>query len=147
MLFDTGAFVALLDKSEKNHEYCVAFLREFRGRLFTTEPVLTETMYLLGPSIRSQLSCVDFILKGGAILIPQSMGSLSRASALMDKYKDIPMDFADATLVSLAEEMDVVEILTLDQRGFGAYRIRGKTAFRIWPEKEHDKDRYKDRES
>ena len=134
MLFDTGVFVALLDKSEKNHERCIAFLKDFKGKLFTTEPVLTETLYLLGPSIKAQRLCIDFILKGGATLIPQSMKSLSRASALMEKYEDIPMDFADATLVSLAEEIDVVEILTLDRRGFGTYRIRGKTAFKIWPE-------------
>jgi len=134
MLFDTGVFVALLDKSEKNHERCVAFLKEFKGKLFTTEPVLTETIYLLGPSMKAQRVCIDLILKGGAILVPQSMGSLSRASALMAKYQDIPMDFADATLVSLAEEIDVVEILTLDHRGFGSYRIRGKTTFKIWPE-------------
>ncbi len=134
LLFDTGAFVALLDKSEKNHERCVAFLKEFKGKLFTTEPVLTETLYLLGPSIKAQRVCIDFILKGGATLIPQAKESLSRASALMEKYEDIPMDFADATLVSLAEEIDGVEILTLDRRGFSAYRIRGKTAFKIWPE-------------
>ena len=134
MLFDTGVFVALLDKSEKNHERCIAFLKDFKGNLFTTEPVLTETLYLLGPSIKAQRLCIDFILKGGATLIPQSMESLSRASALMEKYEDIPMDFADATLVSLAEDIDVVEILTLDRRGFGTYRIRGKTAFKIWPE-------------
>jgi hypothetical protein len=134
MLFDTGVFVALLDKSEKNHERCIAFLKDFKGKLFTTEPVLTETLYLLGPSIKAQRLCIDFILKGGATLIPQSMESLSRASALMEKYEDIPMDFADATLVSLAEEIDIVEIFTLDRRGFGTYRIRGKTAFEIWPE-------------
>ena len=134
MLFGTGVFVALLDKSEKNHERCVAFFKEFKGKLFTTEPVLTETIYLLVPSMKAQRVCIDFILKGGATLVPQSMGSLSRASALMAKYEDIPMDFADATLVSLAEEIDVVEILTLDHRGFGTYRIRGKTTFKIWPE-------------
>jgi hypothetical protein len=134
LLFDTGVFVALLDKSEKNHERCVAFLKEFKGKLFTTEPVLTETLYLLGPSIKAQRACIDFLLKGGATLIPQSKESLSRASALMEKYEDIPMDFADATLVSLAEEIDVVEVLTLDRRGFSTYRIRGKTVFKIWPE-------------
>jgi len=133
MLLDTGVFVALLDKSEKNHERCVYFFKEFKGELFTTEPVLTETLYLLGPAIKAQHSCIDFILKGGATLIPQSRESLLRASDLMKKYEDIPMDFADATLVSLAEEMELVEILTLDRRGFGAYRIRGKTAFRISP--------------
>jgi predicted nucleic acid-binding protein len=134
VLFDTGVFVALLDKSEKNHGRCVAFLKEFKGKLFTTEPVLTETLYLLGPSIKAQRACIDFLLKDGATLIPQSKESLSRASALMEKYEDIPMDFAAATLVSLAEEIDVVEVLTLDRRGFSTYRIRGKTAFKILPE-------------
>jgi predicted nucleic acid-binding protein len=134
MLLDTGVFVALIDKSERNHERCVIFLREFKGKLFTTEAVLTETIYLLGPSIKAQRACVDFILKGGATLIPQSVESLSRASTLMTKYEDIPMDFADATLVSLAEELDVADILTLDRRGFGVYRIRSKAAFKIWPE-------------
>ena len=134
MLLDTGVFVALIDKSERNHERCVIFLREFKGKLFTTEAVLTETIYLLGPSIKAQRACVDFILKGGATLIPQSVESLSRASKLMTKYEDIPMDFADATLVSLAEELDVADILTLDRRGFSVYRIRSKAAFKIWPE-------------
>jgi predicted nucleic acid-binding protein len=134
MLLDTGVFVALIDKSERNHERCVIFLKEFKGKLFTTEPVLTETLYLLGPPIRAQRYCIDFIVKGGATLIPQSMQSLSRVSTLMAKYEDIPMDFADATLVSLAEELDVADILTLDLRGFGAYRIRSKAAFKIWPD-------------
>jgi predicted nucleic acid-binding protein len=134
LLLDTSVYVAFLDRSEKNHEHCVAFFKGFKGTLFTTEPVLTETLYLLGPSIKAQRSCLDFILKGGATLVPQSKESLSRASALMEKYKDVPMDFADATLVALAEETDAVEILTLDRRGFGTYRIRGNKAFVIWPE-------------
>lgn len=134
MLFDTGAFVSLIDKSQNNHGRCVAFFREFRGRFLTTEPVLTETLYLLGPSTKGMRHCIDFIVKGGATLIPQSAESLLRASSLMEKYEDIPMDFADATLVTLAEEMDVAEIFTLDRRGFGAYRIRGKRTFSLWPE-------------
>lgn len=134
ILLDTGAFVALLDKSEKNHERCVMFFREFKDKLLTTEPVLTEAIYLLGPSIKAQKACIEFILKGGAILVPQSIESLSRAIALMERYKDIPMDFADATLVSLAEETGIDEVFTLDRRGFSAYRIHGKKLFKVWPE-------------
>lgn len=134
MLLDTGVFVALLDRSERNHLRCTQIFKEFNGTLFTTEPVLTETVYLLGPSVKAQILCVDFIVKGGATLIPQSGESLFRASAFMEKYADIPMDFADATLVTLAEEMEISEIFTLDRKGFGAYRIRGKTAFTIWPQ-------------
>ena len=134
LLLDTGAFVALLDKSENNHERCADFFKTFTGKVLTTEPVLTETLYLLGPYIKAEKACIDFILKGGSTLVPQSAASLKRALVLMEKYKDTPMDFADATLVSLAEEIGVNEIFTLDIKGFSTYRIHGKKAFTIWPE-------------
>lgn len=133
VLLDTGAFVALLDRSESHHDRCVRFLTEYQGRLLTTEPVLTEVMYLLGPSVNAQRSAVNFILRGGATLVPQSMESLARSVTLMEKYRDIPMDFADATLVTLAEDIGIQEIFTLDKRGFTVYRIRGKKTFTVWP--------------
>ncbi len=134
ILLDTGPFLALLDSSEKNHKRCVQFFKEFKGRLLTTEPVLTEVLCLLGPSIKAQRAGIEFILKGGAMLVPQSQESLRRGLELMEKYEDIPMDFADATLVVLAEEMGMTESFTLDGRGFNAYRIHGKKGFRLWPE-------------
>lgn len=131
LLLDTGPFVALLDSSERNHGGCVHFFKEFHGQIFTTEPVLTEVLYLLGPSIKAQKTAIEFILRGGATLVPQSLGSLKRGVELMEKYKDVPMDFADATLVALAEEMGVFEIFSLDTRGFSVYRIHGKKAFKL----------------
>lgn len=133
ILMDTGVFVALLDKSEESHSRCVEFFSEFKGEVYTTEPVLTETLYLLGPSMKAEKACINFILQGGATLVPQSFESLSRAIALMEKYQDIPMDFADATLVSLAEETHIDEVLTLDVKGFQIYRIGGRKAFKICP--------------
>ena len=133
ILLDTGALVALLDRSEAAHKECVNFFSSFRGAVYTTEPVLTEALYLLGPSVKAQRVCIDFILKGGATLVPQSPASLVRVSALMDKYHDVPMDFADATLVVLAEETGIYEIFTLDVRGFQVYRILGKKPFTIRP--------------
>ncbi|MBF0473769.1 MAG: hypothetical protein HQK93_08570, partial [Nitrospirae bacterium] len=97
------------------------------------ESVLTETSYLLGSSINAQKSCIEFIVKGGATLVPQSLSSLKRIAVLMEKYRDIPMDFADATLVVLAEDTGVNEVLTLDRRGFNSYRINGKKSFNILP--------------
>ena len=133
ILLDTGALVALLDRSEKYHEQCAEFFRSFRGGLLTTEAVLTEALYLLGPSIKPQRACMDFFLRGGATLVPQSIASLSRAADLIEKYHDVPMDFADATLVVLAEETAIDEVFTLDRRGFSVYRIKGKRAFTIRP--------------
>lgn len=134
LILDTGALVALLDKSEKNHKRCMNFFKDYKGAVLTTEPALTETIYLLGPSVKAQKYAVDFILRGGATLIPQSAESLARASALMEKYKDIPMDFADATLVVLAEDVNGDEIFTLDLRGFNSYRLHGRRPFKIWPQ-------------
>ena len=133
ILLDTGALVALLDRSEKNHGRCAGFFSSFRGNVYTTEPVLTEALYLLGPSARAQRACIEFILQGGATLVPQSAASLARAAELMMKYEDTPMDFADATLVVLAEESGIQEVFTLDARGFQTYRIHGKKLFTILP--------------
>jgi predicted nucleic acid-binding protein len=49
----------------------------------------------------------------------------------MERYSDTPMDFADATLVLLAEVFEVLDILTLDRRGFSTYRTAGGSAFRL----------------
>jgi len=133
VILDTGPFVALLDRSERNHRRCLEFFKDFEGQLLTTEPVLTETLYLLNYSLRAQKAAIDFILKGGATLVPQSLESLSRAMALIEKYSDVPMDLADATLVVLAEETGIRDIFTLDRRGFSVYRIRGRKTFRILP--------------
>ena len=78
LLLDTGAFVALLDRSEKNHGRCVEFFSLFSGEIFTTEPVLTETIYLLGPSLKAQRACIEFILRGGAKLV-HNLGQASSA--------------------------------------------------------------------
>lgn len=134
ILLDTGAFVALLDRSERNHKRCVEFFNSFRGKVYTTEPVLTETLYLLAPSAKAQKACIEFILRGGATLVPQSSSSLARAATLMEKYQDIPMDVADATLVVLAEETGISEVFTLDVRGFQTYRVKGKKPLRILPQ-------------
>ena len=134
VLLDTGPLVALLDKSERNHERCLAFFSEFKGEFLTTEPVLTEALYLLGPSFKNQETCLDFFIRDGAVMVPQSKESLKKTATLMDKYSDIPMDYADASLVALAEETGIDEIFTLDVRGFSSYRIHGKKILRIWPE-------------
>ncbi len=134
VMLDTGALVALLDRSERNHSRCREFFKQFQGELFSTEPVLTETLYLLGPKFHHQRLGLDFFLQGGATLVPQSQTSLSRSLVLMEKYADTPMDFADATLVVLGEEMNIDEVFTLDYRGFNTFRLNQKDSFKILPD-------------
>ncbi len=133
LLLDTGAFVALMDRSEARHADCVAVLEARRGPILTTEPVLTETLHLVGPGWRPQKVCLEFFLRGAFLLIPSSRTSLERAAVLMEEYQDIPMDYADATLVTVAEELQIDEVFTLDRRGFSAYRLRRKKSFKVLP--------------
>jgi hypothetical protein len=133
LLLDTGAFVALLDRSEGRHVDCVAVLEQWSGPVVTTEAVLTETLYLVGPSWQAQEMCLEFFLRGAFMLVPSSRTSLQRVAALIKKYRDLPMDFADATLAALGEELQTNWVFTLDRRGFSTYRLHGKKPFGILP--------------
>ena len=133
LLLDTGAFVALVSPDEKQHAACVATLADWQGTIVTTEAVLTETLYLVGTRADYQETCLKFFLRGAFILIPSTVTSLERVAQLMKKYRDLPMDFADATLVVLGEQLETNLVFTLDRRDFSVYRINNKTLFQIFP--------------
>jgi uncharacterized protein len=73
------------------------------------------------------------LLRGAVVLVPSSRATLQRVAELMEKYRDVPMDYADGTLVALAEETDTDRVFTLDRKGFSTYRLRGKKPFRLMP--------------
>jgi predicted nucleic acid-binding protein len=133
LLLDTGPFVALVDRSEARHDQCVASLESWTGPVVTTEAVVTETLYLVGPHWRGQKAALEFVLRGAFQLVPSSHASLQRVAALMERYRSVPMDFADATLVVLGEELDTDRVFTLDRRGFSTYRLNRRKPFRVIP--------------
>src|SRR5712692_2216568 len=133
LLLDTGAFVALVDRSEQRHADCVAALERWTKPIVTTEAVLTETLYLVGPAWRAQHVCIQFFLRSAFLLFPSSQTSLQRVSVLMEKYQDVPMDYADATLVALGEELQTEWVFTLDRRGFSSYRLHRRKPFHLLP--------------
>ena len=133
LLLDTGALVSLLDRSQTHHQKCLRAFAEWTGPVVSTEAVLTEATHLLADVRGGRAACVDFFLAGGAVLVPSTATSLQRVRQLLDKYADLPMDFADATLVVLAEELDCTSVFTTDRTDFSVYRLRGRKAFRILP--------------
>ena len=134
LLLDTGALVSLLDRRQAAHERCRGVLREWRRPIVSTEAVLTEASHLLGALPGGPGACVTYFLRGAAILVPMTSGLLGRCRVLMERYSDLPMDYADATLVALAEELDTDAVLTTDRRDFEIYRIHERRPFRILPE-------------
>ena len=134
LLLDTGALVSLLDRSQSFHAEFASFFERWRGPVVSTEAVLTEATHLLVRVPGGPQACCDFFLEGGAVLVPSSPGSLRRCRELIQVYRDLPMDYADATLVVLAEELSTNLVLTTDRRDFSVYRIEKKGKFKIKPE-------------
>ena len=102
----------------------------FAGKLVTTSAVITEAMHFVSPSPQGPALLAEFIVSSRTRVEDLSQPpDLLEAVALMDRYADTPMDFADATLVLLAERLDSEQIVTLDRRGFSVYRTPSGRAF------------------
>ena len=134
ILTDAGPLIALIDRSEADHVRCVSALARISLPLVTTWPVLTEAMYLLGEAAGwpGQEALWRLAERGDLLVVDVSPAARARMRALMEKYRDLPMDLADASLVALAEERGQTRVFTLDS-DFHVYRLpRGKT-FTIVP--------------
>jgi len=132
VIMDTGPWVALIDRRESRHGECVEWLRQFEGEIYSSEAVLTEVLSLLNFSPKAQSAAIDFVLRGAITMVPSSLNSLKRVKSLMEKYKDISMDYADATLVSLAEDIAIQHIVTFDSH-FDIYRLPSNKRFILLP--------------
>jgi uncharacterized protein len=131
-LLDTGPLVAYLAASDPAHSEVVEHLNDFSGQLVTTSAVITEAMYFVSTSTAGPRLLAEFVGASGMRVYDFSQAATLRAAAaLMAQYADTPMDYADATLVLLAEALNVNEILTLDRRGFSAYRFKRKQSFKL----------------
>jgi predicted nucleic acid-binding protein len=131
-LIDTGPLVAYLHRKDPMHVPISEFLDNFRGQLATTGAVITEVMYFISDSPHGPISFGKFLLAAGIRVAESSQPEQVLAAAeLMNRYSDTPMDFADATLVMLAEQLGTTEILTVDRRGFSTYRTNKGKEFKL----------------
>ena len=133
VLVDAGPLVALLDRGDREHEACVATLRALRKPLITVWPVFTEAMYLLSGSWLGQKGLWSRLETQALALAPLDQGDAPRMRELMEKYRDLPMDLADAALVRVAERESLTEIFTLDRKHFSIYRPGRRRRFAIVP--------------
>ena len=135
ILTDAGPLVAILDRAEQHHQACVDCLRQLTGPMLTTWPAFTEAMYLLGAAggWTAQDALWSLVQQGDLELAEQPLEHRGRMRVLMEKYRDRPMDLADASLVVLAEKRGLRDIFTLDHTDFRVYRLNRQQTFRLWP--------------
>jgi predicted nucleic acid-binding protein len=120
-LIDAGPLIALFDKDDKYHDPIKDFLKNYLGRLYTSWPVITEVLYMLDFNVNVQIDFLKWLHKDALEVTPISKDSITRIIELSKKYSDVPMDFADATLIVISESENIKEIISIDS-DFYIYR-------------------------
>jgi predicted nucleic acid-binding protein len=133
-LIDTSALVALVDTSDRWHAQCLEAATNLSHPIATTAAVLTEFFHFRGQPLFHLEAAWRLARSHSIKVLPIDDGDLPDLQRLMLKYADRPMDFADATLVRLAEREGFRTILTVD-RDFEVYRIGGRKTFRVLPKR------------
>ena len=134
-LTDTGPLVALVNKNDPNHRRCLDATKRLPAEpLVTTWPCFTEAMYLVfqAGGYLAQAELWRWRTAGRLVLHDLTEDEIARMAALMDKYKDRPMDLADASLVAAAERLGMQRIFTLDS-DFYIYRLADGSALECIP--------------
>ncbi|SMD33758.1 hypothetical protein SAMN04488029_1650 [Reichenbachiella faecimaris] len=121
ILIDAGPLIALFDRSDKYHSRALDFIKKYEGQLWTTWPVVTEVSQMLDFSTKAQIAFLKWIERGGLRLFDLNENHLRRLVDLTQKFDDVPMDLADASLVVVAEVKGQKEIATIDS-DFYIYR-------------------------
>lgn len=134
ILCDASPLIALLDKTDPAHQRCLAALPLMAPPLVTTWPCFTEAMYFLGKfgGWAAQQKLWEYIENDLLVLHPGSASEQSRMAELMARYRDTPMDLADASLVAAAETLNQKRIFTLDS-DFRIYLLRDTQPFEVIP--------------
>ncbi len=133
VLIDAGPLVAILNRREQDHEVCVSALKKIKRPLLSTWMPVTEAMYLLDSSVAAQNALLEMIERGFLNILEIGASDLAPIRALINKYNDQPMDFADATLVHVANREGLQDIFTLDRRDFSIYKTKQNRPFRVVP--------------
>ena len=133
ILIDSGILLSYYQQQEPLHQAVIAFFDQNTAQLITSPICIAEVLWLLGnPGNPAVLAAQNHLLtavsRGGIEAINLLPEDYARVAELNGRYADLPGDFADLTLVSLSERLDIAEILTLDS-DFDVYRRFRKQPF------------------
>jgi len=133
ILIDAGPLIALFNAKDRYHRPVRAFLKEHPYRYVGTLAVLTEVSHMLDFSRAAQHDFYEWVMCKGVIISEINQNDMPRLVELTDKYADLPIDFADGTLVITAEKTGIREIISMD-KDFDVYRLPGREQIRnIFP--------------
>ena len=135
ILLDTSGLLAAIDRAQPDHAACVAVLAKTRAPLVLSPFVLAELDYLVTTriGIDAELEMLEEVGRGVYQLADLGAGEISTARTIIERYADLEIGLADASIVVLAARYRTRDVLTLDKRHFKALRTLDKKPFRILP--------------
>ena len=133
ILIDSGPLIALFDASDKHHARAINFIKNKNSILISTIASITETLHLLNFNRNAQIDFLEWINQGAVEIYSIENTDFGRIKELTIKYSDLPMDFADATIVCLATETRIQNVITFDRKDFAIYKLPKKRSFTIMP--------------
>jgi predicted nucleic acid-binding protein len=133
ILVDTGPLVAIFSPNDAHHDDCVDALRLLRPPLLTCWPVITEAAWLLRNQPSARQNLLTSFSSGLLKLLPLDAEEVPGVAAVLDRYRNIGAQLADAALLLLADREGITTVFTLDRRDFSIYRRRGGRKFHILP--------------
>ena len=128
LIVDTGFIVAVTRRPDPAHSGAVAFSEGFSGQLVTTSAIIVEACHFLTAAAR-----INLLNSVGPRLAVIEVPVLSYPdlAATIGKYSDREVDFADASLVWLAERSGLRQILTVDVSDFSTFRLGNGKRFEL----------------
>lgn len=135
LLVDAGALYAQADADEPRHSAVVAVLKTEREALVTSELVIAEADYLILDrlGVRVELEFIDDLAHGTFVVECLSRSELAKARMIVERYRDLRLGLADASLVVLADRYKTRRILTFDERAFRAVAPLQGGSFTVLP--------------
>ncbi|MDJ0770488.1 MAG: PIN domain-containing protein [Ilumatobacter sp.] len=135
LIVDTGPLVAAADRSDRHHHACVELLETATGPLVTTAMVVAEVVYLVTRELgaHAEAAFYDAIIDGTLTVEPITRHDWQRVRELVDRYADLPLGGTDASLIAIAERLEVTRVATLDRAHFHVIRPAHCDAFELVP--------------
>lgn len=134
VLLDTSCFFALLDKDDRHHKNTVEFIEGTSETIIVPNVILPELSYLVNRylNVDVELKLLSSIEAGELALECLLQTDLKRVIELIATYKDSKIGFVDASIVAIAERLNIIKILTLDNH-FRIIKPKHATAFEVYP--------------
>jgi predicted nucleic acid-binding protein len=135
ILVDTGPIVAVINDRDDHHHECTYLLERLPGPLLIPATVATEVCLMLERrrGTYAELAFLSDVRAGRYTLIESLSVDLDRVAELVEKYDDLPLGTVDASVVALAERLNITTVVTLDRRDFGIVRPAHVPALTLLP--------------